>query len=58
METTRQPFSPELLEGLIDVFGILILGMAGIFVFMLIFYLIIKILNKVFKHAKEETLDV
>ena len=36
------------------VFRILLMGMAGIFFFMLVFYLLIKILNKAFKSQENE----
>jgi hypothetical protein len=57
MEIMRKPFSPEALEGFFETVGILLKGMIGIFVFMLLFYLLIKLLTRIYKDKSEEPQD-
>jgi hypothetical protein len=45
----------EVFETFMSALGLMGKAMTGIFLFMLIFYLIIKILNKIYKNEKEIT---
>ena len=48
------PFSPETLPAVQQSLIIMAQGMAGIFVFMAVFYGLISLLNKIFKNSPAE----
>lgn len=50
------PFSPEAMSAVQQSLVIMAEGMAGIFIFMAIFYGLISLLNKLFKNSPAEEL--
>jgi len=57
MNTPNNPFSPEAIAILIQSLDIMAKGMLSIFIFMFLFYLLIKSLDKVFNKKQAEKKD-
>ncbi|MCL2062928.1 MAG: hypothetical protein FWG98_00955 [Candidatus Cloacimonetes bacterium] len=53
MNNLNTPFSPESIAVFLETISVMLKGMIGIFAFMLIFYALIKILDKVIKEKTE-----
>ncbi|MCB5250030.1 MAG: hypothetical protein RBS16_07650 [Candidatus Cloacimonadales bacterium] len=49
MQLTNAPFSPEALETTMQALDVMLKGMFGVFIFMLVFYLLIVALRKIYE---------
>ncbi|MCK9329596.1 MAG: hypothetical protein PHY08_08940 [Candidatus Cloacimonetes bacterium] len=54
MNSINTPFSPEAIEIFQEAIFVMLKGMLGVFVFMLIFYLLVKFLEYIFKDKEVE----
>ncbi|HOD53272.1 MAG TPA: hypothetical protein PKJ08_01975 [Candidatus Cloacimonadota bacterium] len=53
MNTANTPFSPESVDVMFQALSVMGKGMLGIFIFMLVFYLLILSLEKIYKKKPE-----